>query len=213
MPLLRRIARPMLASMFVAGGIDTLRDPDPRVKKAEPIVARIADILPDGAPKDVGTLVRIDAAVKVGAGLLLASGRAPRVAAAVLAGSLLPTTVAGHPFWQHEDPAERSSQRIHFLKNVSMLGGLLITAADTEGNPSLGWRARHLRRKASRRAHTASGLAHGAAHSASGLAHGAAHNASGLAHGASRSAAGAAHAASGRAQGAAGTVRGALPVG
>ena len=213
MPLLRRIARPMLASMFVSGGIDTLRNPDPRIKKAEPIVARIADILPDGAPKDVATLVRIDAAVKVGAGLLLASGRAPRVAAAALAGSLLPTTVAGHPFWQHEDPAERVNQRTHFLKNVSMLGGLLIAAADTEGNPSLGWRARHLRRKASRRAHVASGLAHGAAHNASGLAHGAAHSATGLAHGATRSAAGAAHAASGKAQGAAGTVRGALPVG
>ncbi len=209
MPLLRRIARPMLASMFVAGGIDTLRDPDPRIKKAEPVVARIADILPDGAPKDVATLVRIDAAVKVGAGFLLASGRAPRVAAAVLAGSLLPTTVAGHPFWQHDDPAQRSNQRTHFLKNVSMLGGLLIAAADTEGNPSLGWRARHLRRKAARRAHVATELAH----SATGLAHGAAHNASGLAHGATRSAAGAAHAASGRAHEAAGTVRGALPVG
>lgn len=206
MPLLRRIARPMLASMFVSGGIDTLRDPDPRVKKAEPIVARIADLLPDGAPKDVGTLVRIDAAVKVGAGLMLASGRAPRIAAALLAGSLLPTTVAGHPFWQHDDPAQRANQKTHFVKNVSMLGGLLIAAADTEGNPSLGWRARHLRRKTS-------GRAHGAAHHASGLAHGAAHNATGLAHGASRSAAGAAHAASGRAQGAAGSVRSALPVG
>ena len=34
-------------------------------------------------------------------------------------------------------------QRIHFLKNLSMFGGLLIAAGDTSGQPSLAWRARH----------------------------------------------------------------------
>jgi uncharacterized membrane protein YphA (DoxX/SURF4 family) len=33
-------------------------------------------------------------------------------------------------------------QRIHFLKNVSMLGGLILAATDTNGRPSLGWRAK-----------------------------------------------------------------------
>jgi hypothetical protein len=32
-------------------------------------------------------------------------------------------------------------QRIQFFKNVSMLGGLLLAALDTEGRPSLSWRA------------------------------------------------------------------------
>ncbi len=184
MPVLRRIARPMLATMFVLGGIETLRDPDPRVKKAEPVVRRIADLLPEGAPKDVANLVRLDAGVKVGAGLMLSFGKAPRVAAALLAGSVLPTTVAGHPYWQYDDPSQRSNQRIHFFKNLSMLGGLLIAAADTGGSPSLGWRARRAKRLGSRRVH-------GAAHSASGLA----------------------HSASGRAHDAAGAVRDAIPVG
>ena len=55
----------------------------------------------------------------------------------------MPTTLAGHPYWETEDEKERAQQRIHFLKNLTMLGGLLIAAADTEGNPSLAWRSRH----------------------------------------------------------------------
>ncbi len=33
------------------------------------------------------------------------------------------------------DPAERAQQRVHFFKNVSMLGGLIIASGDTEGQP------------------------------------------------------------------------------
>ncbi len=74
----------------------------------------------------------------------------PRLSAAVLAGTLVPTTLAGHRFWEIEDKQERAQQRIHFLKNVTMLGGLLIAAADTAGDPSLAWRGRHAARDAHR---------------------------------------------------------------
>ncbi|BCB85977.1 hypothetical protein Psuf_032900 [Phytohabitans suffuscus] len=66
----------------------------------------------------------------------------------------MPTTLAGHAFWEHEDPAERRTQRLHFLKNMSMLGGLLLAAADTEGRPSLRYRTEHFtkdRRRSIRR--------------------------------------------------------------
>ena len=53
-------------------------------------------------------------------------------------------------FWEAEEEADRAQQRIHFLKNLSMLGGLLITAADTAGNPSLAWRTRHAAKTARR---------------------------------------------------------------
>lgn len=168
MALLRRLARPMLASMYVIGGIDVLRNAKSRAEIAEPVVKRIADSLPDSAPKDTVTLVRIDAAVKTGAGALLALGRLPRISALALAGSTVPTTLAGHPFWKSTDPAERAQQRIHFFKNVSMLGGLLIAAADTSGKPSLGWRTRHAAQKASDRAHGAASGASDRAHDAAG---------------------------------------------
>jgi putative oxidoreductase len=138
--LVRRLARPMLGAVFIAGGIDALLHPGPRVEVAASVGARLAR--PLGLPEDPKTLVRINAAVQVGAGTLLATGRVPRLAALALLGSLVPTTVAGHQFWSAPGP-EKAHHRTHFLKNLGLGGGLLLAAVDTEGKPSLGWRARH----------------------------------------------------------------------
>jgi len=144
--LVRRIARPMLAATFVYGGIDTLRNPQSRVPGAAPIVEQITEIadkqLPVEVSHDVEQWVKINAAVQVGAASLLALGRFPRFSALTLATSLVPTTLAGHRFWEHDDPKERFGQISNFLKNTGMLGGLLLAAVDTEGKPSVGWRAR-----------------------------------------------------------------------
>jgi uncharacterized membrane protein YphA (DoxX/SURF4 family) len=140
--LLRRIARPMLAGIFVYGGVSALRDPEGHAKAAQPVLDRVADRVPvEEVPSNV-TLVRVDAGVKIGAGLLLALGKAPRLASAALATSLVPTTVAAHRFWEIEDPERRQAEQIQFLKNLGLLGGLMLASADTEGKPSLAWRAR-----------------------------------------------------------------------
>jgi putative oxidoreductase len=144
--LVRRIARPLLASSFVYGGIDTLRNPQSRVPGAAPVVGQIATAadqqLPVQVPRDVEQWVKIDAGVKVAAGSLLALGKLPRLSALALSASIVPTTLAGHRFWEHDDPKERFGQLSHFLKNLGLLGGLLIAAVDTEGKPSVGYRAR-----------------------------------------------------------------------
>lgn len=57
---------------------------------------------------------------------MLALGIASRAAATVLAGSLVPTTLVGHPFWKAE---ARAAQKIQFTKNLAMLGGLLLVMA------------------------------------------------------------------------------------
>ena len=57
-------------------------------------------------PKDPVTLVRLNGAVQVGAGALLAVGRVPRLAALALATTLVPTTLAAHRFWELDDPQE-----------------------------------------------------------------------------------------------------------
>ncbi len=144
--LVRRIARPLLASSFVYGGIDTLRNPQSRVPGAAPVVDQIATAadqqLPVQVPRDVEQWVKVDAGVKVAAGSLLALGKLPRLSALALSASIVPTTLAGHRFWEHDDPKERFGQLSHFLKNLGLLGGLLIAAVDTEGKPSVGYRAR-----------------------------------------------------------------------
>ncbi|EME23100.1 DoxX family protein [Rhodococcus triatomae] len=144
--IVRRIARPLLSTVFIAGGIDSLRNPAAKAPAASAVAKQAADKLPasvsEKVPSDPETLVRINAAVQVGAGALLAVGKAPRLAALALAGSLVPTTVVGHAFWTVEDPGQRAAQKMQFFKNLSLLGGLLIASVDTEGKPSLGWRGR-----------------------------------------------------------------------
>lgn len=130
--LVRRVARSAIASLFVASGVDVLRNPEPRVRKAKAL------LVPLGVPEEyVSPLTLADAAAKVGAGMALATGRMPRLAALALVASLVPTTLAGHRFWEHEDPKERANHRTHFLKNVALLGGLVITSLDVEGRESL----------------------------------------------------------------------------
>lgn len=150
--LVRRIARPLLAAPFVYGGVSTLRKPQDRVPGARPVVEKIADTadkqLPVELPRDVEQWVKIDAAVKVAAGSLFALNRFPRLTALVLSASIVPTTLAGHRFWEHDDPTEQFGQISNFLKNTGLLGGLLLAAVDTEGKPSVGYRTKRAARRA-----------------------------------------------------------------
>lgn len=143
----------MLASVFISGGVDTLRNPEPRAPAAEPVARPIVQWVPY-LPKDPVQLVRLNAGAQVGAGLLLALGRFPRLAALVLAVSTVPTTAAAHRFWEVDDPAQRAQQRNQFFKNVGLCGGLLLAVVDTEGNPSLAWRARQAARTSRRAVRT-----------------------------------------------------------
>jgi len=148
MTLTRLIARPMLSSMFIVGGINALRNTEMMAERAKPVTDMIVPWAKKMAPSvpipsDEKTWVRINAGVHIGAGLALATGRAPRLSALVLAATLVPTTAAGHRFWEASDHGARSNQQVHFFKNVSMLGGLLIAAADNNGKPSVAWRAKH----------------------------------------------------------------------
>jgi uncharacterized membrane protein YphA (DoxX/SURF4 family) len=141
----------MLASIFIVQGLDSLLHPGTKAPAAEAVVRPLAQRVPV-VPEQVEQAVRLNGAVQLVAGSLLAIGRFPRLSAAALAASLLPTTYAGHRFWESDDKQERAQQKIHFLKNVTMLGGLLIAAADTGGNPSIAWRSRHAAETAKREA-------------------------------------------------------------
>jgi uncharacterized membrane protein YphA (DoxX/SURF4 family) len=157
MSVSRLIARPMLASMFLVGGVNALRNADELAARAKPVTDRLLPMLTKAAPqvpvpKDPVTLVRLNGAVQIGAALTLATGRAPRLSSAVLAATLLPSTAAGHRFWEESDPTAKAQERTHFFKNVSMLGGLLIAAGDTEGKPGVAWRARRAAKDARREA-------------------------------------------------------------
>ena len=164
MTLVRRVARPMLAAMFVVGGLDQLKHPGRKVDTARPLVEKIAPAI--GLPDDTELLVRANGAVMVGAGSLLALGWLPRIASAALAATLVPTTIAAHSYWQEQDPEVRARQRTQFLKNLGLLGGLLLAAVDTQGKPGLAYRAHLVNESAHRTARQTRREARHLAHSA-----------------------------------------------
>lgn len=137
--LSHRVARPLLAGTFIVGGLDAFLHPDTKIGKAESVTTPLTRVL--GLSEDSRTLVRVNGGLQIGAGVLLAMGVLPRSMATSLAMSLVPTTLAGHAFWNERDATTRNAQRLQFLKNASMLGGLVFAATDTDGRPSVSWRA------------------------------------------------------------------------
>ncbi|WP_410870532.1 DoxX family protein [Nocardia sp. A7] len=142
----RRIARALLGTTFVAAGVNGLMNQKPREAAANALADKGRTALPDAlaarVPDDPSQFVRINSVAQVVGGLLLATGRAPRPAALVLAATVVPGTVTEQDFWAENDPDRKAAKRVGFLKDLGLLGGLMIAAADTEGKPSLGWRAR-----------------------------------------------------------------------
>ncbi len=129
-----RVASPLIASIFVLAGLDAALDPESKVKKAEAVtkpIARRVSVLPE----DTETLVRLNGATQVAAGTMLSFGVWRRLSATILAGSLIPTTLAGHRFWEELDEDARKAQMIQVAKNLGLLGGLLLIVASPTTAP------------------------------------------------------------------------------
>ncbi|WP_099225381.1 DoxX family protein [Mycobacterium persicum] len=143
--LIRRIARPMLSAAFIGRGVESLLNPKPAAEAAQPTVSGLRT-LPDpvgsSIPSNAETFAQINAAVQIGGGVLLATGRLPRFASAALALTVIPGNLGAHMFWSEPDPAVKAQKRREFLTDLSLLGGLIIASADTAGKPSLAWRGR-----------------------------------------------------------------------
>ena len=151
---IRSLARPLIAGMYVVDGASALKDPAGRVE-----AVRAAGL------SEPEKLVRANAATMLLGGLALGTGRLPRLSALALAGTMVPTTYVGHAFWSEGDPAAKAQQRQQFLKNLSMLGGLLLAAADTGGRESIPHAAARVSRRASKKASKAAKKAEKRLHS------------------------------------------------
>ena len=143
--MIRKLARPMLASVYIADGVNTVTKASEHAKGAEKVAGALKSVLPaqyaSFIPSDPETLAKIGGGVKIGAGSTFALGKAPRLSAALLAGSSVATLLGRNAFWEAKNESEKARQRNGALTNVALLGGVLIAAADTEGKPGLAWRA------------------------------------------------------------------------
>lgn len=142
MSLIRKFARPLLASTFVYDGLQRLRSPQGQ-EYLKPLVDTAATTVPQLRPlKGQEQLIgQAAAGAQIGAAALFGLGRFPRLSSAVLlaAGALNAYTDFRRVQARHEDALVAGT-----LKNVSLVGAVALTAVDTEGSPSLKWRAEKL---------------------------------------------------------------------
>ncbi|BBX52557.1 DoxX family protein [Mycolicibacterium poriferae] len=142
----------MLSAVFISRGVESLRSPKPAADATRQTLdglSKLPDPVGTNVPSDAETVAKVNAAVQIGGGLLLATGKFPRIASIALAASVVPGSLGGNAFWNQSDPQRKSEERKAFITDISLLGGLIIAAVDTEGKPSLGWRGRRAAHKVS----------------------------------------------------------------
>lgn len=146
MSISRRLARPLLASSFLASGLDALLRPDPHVAKFREVESLLEKVgVPPAIASDTRLLVRASGALTAVAAGMLATNRNPRSAALTLAVLTVPVTVANNPVWTTRDKEERKKMRAGLLQGASLVGGLFLAGLDRDGRPSLAWRAANTR--------------------------------------------------------------------
>lgn len=120
-PLLEAYAPPLgrllMSVIFIVSGITKIMNFSGMVAYSE------AHHLP--APQVMLVLALI---VELVGGLMILFGFQARIAALVLFLFLIPTTLLFHNFWAYEG-AMREMQLINFMKNLAIMGGLLILSA------------------------------------------------------------------------------------
>ncbi|OFT94167.1 DoxX family protein [Brevibacterium sp. HMSC24B04] len=122
--LARTAGRLAIAPLFVVNGLAAAKAPGPRPQMAASTLETMREYVP-AIPNDDELVVRINGGIQAAAGLTLGLGLFPKASAAVLAGSLIPTTLAGHAFWKEEDEGQKAAHKTQFYKNAAIVGGLL----------------------------------------------------------------------------------------
>jgi putative oxidoreductase len=79
-----------------------------------------------------GVAIAVAAAVELGCGLAILAGFKTRIAAWLLFLYLLPVTYFFHNFWAVQGQ-EQQMQMVNFLKNVAIMGGLLVLSVNGAG--------------------------------------------------------------------------------
>lgn len=151
--MIRKLARPMIASVYIADGVSSIKDAKSKEEETQNTLDKVKKFLPSQyakfVPSDPTTAAQGIGAAKVAAGSLLAIGKAPRLSAATLALLSAPNVVSKNAFWATDDAKEKDARKQGLLTDAALLGGLVIVSMDTEGKPGLRWRANRAAKKAS----------------------------------------------------------------
>ena len=118
--------RVIIAIIFIASGLE----------KFTGFAATTAEIASKNLPMP-HILAIATAALELGGGILIVIGWQTRVFALTLTVFTALTIYFFHDFWHYPLGAEHTNNVIHFMKNVSIIGGFLMLAAAGAGRFSL----------------------------------------------------------------------------
>ena len=159
MSLMRFVARSLFASYFIADGVKAVRNPAESAPDAERVTSKIAPLVQRVVPASVSsyvperaeTWVRIVGAAQIAGGVMFATGFGRRLGALLLAKSSLVNLAVA---WPDKDaaPAVKEAQRGEVLRQAALLGAASLATLDTQGKPSLQWRADHATQEAKKKA-------------------------------------------------------------
>lgn len=145
MSIVRFVARPLLASSYIASGVDRLRNSEDTAAQLRPALQQIGSAVPSAKSitSNEKLVAKVVGGAQVGAGVLLGIGKLTRLAALVLVGSSALNAIVEFRSADTSTKEGRTDRRNQLLKNVSLIGAVLLAAVDTDGRPSLAWRAEH----------------------------------------------------------------------
>jgi putative oxidoreductase len=127
------VGRILMAAIFIVSGIAKLTDP-----------AGASGYMEGVGIGNAHTLVYVAGAAELAGGLALVFGFVTRIGAIGLIIYLAITTYFFHNFWALPAP-ESKTQLVQFMKNLSIIGGLLMVAAMGPGRFSLDYAMRRPR--------------------------------------------------------------------
>lgn len=150
MSLLRFVARSLFASYFIAEGVKAVTRPAEIAPDAERFTSAFSPLLQRVVPAEVAsyvpdraeTWVRISGAAQIAGGVMYATGIGRRLGAVLLAKASVLNLAIALPD-KDATLVARDAARPEVLRNAALLGAAMLAAQDTEGKPSLSWRADH----------------------------------------------------------------------
>jgi len=125
------LGRILLALVFLVAGVRKIMAP----AASAGYLAKLGFPAPE-------IMVWVAIAFEVGGALLLIFGWKTRWAALALALFTLVASFAAHRFWEISDAGQYANQMNHFLKNMAIVGGMLILAVTGPGPQSVDGRRR-----------------------------------------------------------------------
>jgi putative oxidoreductase len=125
-PVVPLIGRILIAALFLVAGVGKIMG----FAGTAGYMAKLGFPAPE-------VMTALALVVEAGGAILLIIGWKTRWVAWALVIFTVIATLAAHRFWEIPDAAQMMNQRIHFLKNLAIIGGLLFVATFGPGSISV----------------------------------------------------------------------------